>query len=411
MAINRCVSSAFSHIAGGPAATRVLASCSIGKPALAVLALASVTMLFHPNAPAENLSAPAKNSRSAEFEIELPLGLQSEKFSVPADNPMRADKIALGRTLFFDQRLSVDDSISCASCHSPQSGFADGRETARGVGSQTGTRNSPTIINRAFSSAQFLDGRAPSLEEQAKGPIVNPIEMGMPNHEFVVQKLAAIPGYGRWFRRVFGRDVDIEGIAKAIAAFERTIVSGNSRADRFLAGDKDAINESEQRGFALFVGKARCSQCHGGPLFTDEKFHNTGAGWDGNRVDLGRYRVTENVNDIGAFKTPTLREIDLTGPYMHNGAFATLEETIEFYDRGGIANPFLDVEMKRPKRTLEQLLAYYEKDQADREGPLPGSDSRRLNLTHQERTDLGAFLRTLGGSGWQHIGPPASFPQ
>ena len=363
MTINPSVSSVLLHTAGSLAAIRIPASYPTDKRTLAVLAIASVAMLLHTNAPAEDLSAPAERFESREFEIELPLGLRSSEFSVPADNPMSADKIALGRTLFFDKRLSVDDSISCASCHSPQSGFADGRETARGVDSQAGTRNAPTIINRAFSSVQFLDGRAPSLEEQAKGPMVNPIEMGMPNHEIIVQKLTAIPGYERWFRRVFGRDVDIDGVAKAIAAFERTIVSGDSRADRFLAGDKGAINESEQRGFALFVGKARCSQCHGAPLFTDEKYHNTGAGWDESRVDLGRYRVTENVSDIGAFKTPTLREIDLTGPYMHNGAFATLEETIEFYDRGGISNPFLDVELKRPKRTLEQLLAYYEKDQ------------------------------------------------
>jgi cytochrome c peroxidase len=378
---------------------------------LGVPAIASLAVLLHVYALAEDLSSAAAGSNDRKFELDLPLGLPPGEFSVPANNPMGMDKIALGRTLFFDVRLSFDDSVACASCHVPQHAFTDARRTARGIDSQTGPRNTPTIINRAFSSAQFLDGRAPSLEDQVTGPLTNPIEMGMPGPEPVVEKVAAIAGYEAWFRRIFGRGVHIDDIAKAIAAFERTLVSGGSRADRFFAGDQDAINESEKRGFAIFNGKARCSQCHSGPLFTDEKYHNIGIGWDGDQVDLGRYRVTGRSEDIGAFKTPTLREIGLTSPYMHNGAFSTLEETIEFYDNGGISNPFLDIEMKRPTRTLEQLLAHYEKDETERTGPDPGSEPAKLNLTGQERTDLAAFLRTLGGVGWRDIGPPDAFPE
>ncbi len=391
--------------------TRASADRDVSRTKLGVTGFAvSMTILCGVQAPAEELSSGAeKPDRS--FELSLPLGLHSTQFTVPSDNRLDEDKIALGRSLFFDKRVSADDSIACASCHSPEYAFSDGLQTARGIDSQTGTRNAPTIINRIFSSAQFYDGRAPSLEAQAIGPMTNPIEMGMPNHDSVVSKLAEIPGYERWFQRVFGRDVNIDDVAKAIATFERTVVSGASRADRFLSGDLNAINDSEKRGYAIFIGKARCSQCHRQPLFTDEKYHNTGVGWDGSRVDLGRYLVTGKTADIGAFKTPTLREIDLTGPYMHNGAFATLEETIEFYDRGGISNPFLDVEMKRSTRTLEQVLAYYEVGKDDREGPNPGIELAKLNLSKQERVDLAAFLRALNGRGWQDIGPPESFPQ
>ncbi len=234
--------------------------------------------------------------------------------------------------------------------------------------------------------------------------------MGVPSHELLVERVRAIKGYGRWFKRVFGRDVHIDDLAKAIAAFERTVISGNSKIDRFGAGYQESLNNSEKRGFELFKDKARCMQCHNGFNFSDEEYHNIGVDWDATFVDLGRYAVTKNVEDIGAFKTPTLREIARTAPYMHNGAFASLEETVEFYDKGGIANPFLDVEMRRPDRTLEQMLEYYEKKKATGT-PSPESKLLKLNLTKQEKADLVSFLRGLNGEGWQHIRAPTSFPE
>jgi cytochrome c peroxidase len=235
--------------------------------------------------------------------------------------------------------------------------------------------------------------------------------MGMPSLGLLVEKLRAIKGYNTWFKRVFGRDVNIDDLAKALAAFERTVVSGDSNIDKFGAGNQQAINESEKRGLELFKNKARCIQCHNGFNFTDEKYHNIGIDWDSTSVDVGRYIVTKKVEDIGAFKTPTLREIARTAPYMHNGSLATLEEAVEFYNRGGIANPFLDVEMKRSNRTLEQVLQYYEKKKMTETGLAPESELLRLNLTKQESADLVSFLKALNGQGWQHIRAPASFPE
>ena len=344
------------------------------------------------------------------FELELPKGLDKDKFFLSSDNPMSRDKVKLGRTLFFDLRLSSDNTVSCATCHSPQAAFSDNRQVSLGVGLAAGIRNAPTIINRAFSREQFWDGRAPSLEEQLKLPLINPKEMAMPSHELLVKKVGAIRGYKSWFKRVFARDVNIDDLAKAIAAFERTVVSGNTKYDEFKAGAQQALNEAEQRGLELFEGKARCSQCHNGPNFTDEKYHNLGVDWETDIVDLGRYMVTHKEQDIGAFKTPTLREIADTAPYMHNGTVATLEEIVVFYNKGGIANPFLDVEMKRPNRTLEQMLEYYEKKGIEKV-PSPEPELVMLNLSDKEQADLVAFLRVLSGEGWQHIGPPDSFPE
>ena len=315
-----------------------------------------------------------------DFELELPTGLSADEFHVPSDNPMSKDKVDLGRTLFFDVRLSRDNTISCATCHSPQNAFTDNRRVSQGIDSKVGDRNAPTIINRAFSREQNWDGHAGSLEEQSKAPLVNPREMGMPSHQFLVNKIRAIKGYQRWFKRVFGSEVYIDDLAKAIAAFERTVISGNSKIDGFGAGYQQVLNEPEKRGFELFKDKARCIQCHNGFNFTDEKYHNIGVDWDATFVDLGRYAVTRNVEDIGAFKTPTLREIARTAPYMHNGAFATLEDTVEFYDKGGIANPFLDVEMRRPDRTLEQMLEFYEKKEKATSPASPESKLLKLNL-------------------------------
>ena len=359
---------------------------------------------------AESFPPTAQTMKFEDFELELPRGLDREDFYLPPDNPMSKDKVALGRTLFFDPRLSSDNTVSCATCHSPQAAFSDNRQVSLGVGLQAGDRNSPTIINRAFSREQFWDGRASSLEEQLKLPLINSKEMAMPSHELLVKKVAGIKGYKSWFKRVFAREVNIDDLARAIAAFERTVVSGNARYDEFKAGDQQALNEAEQRGLELFEGKARCSQCHNGPNFTDEKYHNLGVDWDTVRVDLGRYKVTGNEQDIGAFKTPTLREIADTAPYMHNGTFETLEETVTLYNTGGIANPFLDVEMRRPNRTLEQLLEYYEKRKSEGK-PSPETELVKLDLTRQEQADLVAFLKALSGQGWQHITPPDSFPE
>jgi len=359
---------------------------------------------------AESFPPTAQTMKFEDFELELPKGLDRADFYLPPDNPMSKDKVALGRTLFFDPRLSSDNTVSCATCHFPQAAFADKRQVSLGVGLQAGDRNAPTIINRAFSREQFWDGRAGSLEEQLKLPLINPTEMAMPSHELLVKKVADIKGYKSWFKRVFAREVNIDDLAKAIAAFERTVVSGNARYDEFKAGDQQALNEAEKRGLELFEGKARCSQCHNGPNFTDERYHNLGVDWDNVRVDLGRYNFTGKEQDIGAFKTPTLREIANTAPYMHSGTFETLEETVTLYNSGGIANPFLDVEMRRPNRTLEQMLEYYEKGKTERE-PSPESELVRLDLTKQEQADLVAFLRTLSGQGWQHITPPDFFPE
>lgn len=344
-----------------------------------------------------------------EYQLQLPLGLAAKSFKLATDNPLTGDKVELGRLLFFDQRLSMDGTISCATCHLPQLAFTDGRPLSQGVGGLTGLRNAPTLINRAFTNKQFWDGSAVSLEEQVKGPLINPTEMGMASHADVVNRVADISGYRKWFKRVFRSAVSIDNLARAIAAFERTLLSGNSKYDIFSAGDQQALNASQQRGLALFEDKARCNQCHSGFNFTDEEYHNIGVGWDKRRIDLGRYGVTALQQDIGAFKTPTLREITRTAPYMHDGSMKGLDEVIEFYDQGGIANPFLDSEMRRLKLTMEQILDLYDKKETT------GTPSKqplvRLELTEQEKADLLAFLGTLNGEGWQHIKPPEQFPR
>jgi cytochrome c peroxidase len=241
--------------------------------------------------------------------------------------------------------------------------------------------------------------------------MINPAEMGMPSLDYVVNTIQGISGYRSWFKDVFGHDVNIEDVAKAIACFERTLVSGDSPFDRFVSGDENALDESAKRGLKLFEGKARCDQCHSRPFFTDEKYHNIGIDWDTDNVDLGRYRVTGRADDIGAFKTPTLREIAFTGPYMHDGSLATLEDTIDFYDKGGNSNPFLDIEMRRPTRSLDEVLAFYENRQSTGNEDTPEIELEKLNLTSQERADLVSFLNSLSGRGWQLVKPPDHFPE
>ncbi len=274
--------------------------------------------------------------------LKVPFGLKP--VPVPADNPLTLEKVELGKQLYFDPRLSCDETVSCASCHDPKKGWSNGTPFATGVRSQVGGRSSPTIINAAYSELQFWDGRALRLEGQALGPIQNPIEM---DHklEDCVSKLNKIPGYKEQFQKVFGTDVTPENIAKAIASFERTVLSGNAPYDHYKAGKKDALSPAAERGMKLFFGKAHCSACHTGPNFSDDSFHNIGVGMKAEKPDLGRFEVTKVLGDKGAFKTPTLREVARHAPYMHDGSMKTLEEVIEHYDRGGIPNAQLDEEV------------------------------------------------------------------
>lgn len=285
----------------------------------------------------------------------------------PPTNLNYSAKISLGKQLYFDGRLSQNNAISCAFCHNPVAGFADPNQTSVGVGGKRGGRQAPTVYNTAFNPFQFWDGRAGSLEEQAIGPIHNPIEMAE-THENVVVKLGKIKGYREQFQSALGTGVNIQGIAEAIAAYERTIISTNSAFDKFVLGDPKAMGEDAQRGRAVFKGKGRCILCHNDSNFTDNQFHNLGVPQVGPmEEDLGRYNVTLRESDKGAFKTPTLRSITESAPYMHDGAFKTLEEVIDFFDNGGNANPQLSPLMKP------------------------------LGLTPQEKTDLIAFMKALTG--------------
>ncbi len=272
----------------------------------------------------------------------------------PADNPLTAEKVALGAQLYFDPRLSADNTVSCASCHDPAKGWSNGEAVATGVGGLKGGRSAPTILNTTYQSFQFWDGRAGTLEEQALGPIQNPIEMNLTLPE-AVAKLNAIPGYKSQFKKVFGTEVTKEGIAKAIAAFERTVLSGDAPYDRFTAGDAKALSPAAERGRKLFFGAARCSSCHSGPNFTDNAFHNIGVGMAQEKPDVGRFEHSKIEGDTGSFKTPGLREIAKTAPYMHDGHLKTLEEVVEYYNKGGTPNGYLDEEIFELKLSKEQI--------------------------------------------------------
>lgn len=286
---------------------------------------------------------------AAEFEVgKIPAGLKP--VPVPTENPLTAAKIELGKQLYFDKRLSRDNTVACASCHDPKLGWSNGTAFATGVRGQVGGRSAPTIINAAYADLQFWDGRAHRLEGQALGPIQNPIEMDLTLDE-AVARLNKIAGYREQFQKVFGTDVTTDGMAKAIASFERTVLSGNAPYDRFKAGDKTALSESAQKGMKVFFGKGHCSACHVGANFSDQAFHNLGVGFDKEKPDLGRAEVTKVEGDKGAFKTPTLREIARTAPYMHDGRFKTLEEVVDYYDKGCHQNPQLDEEIFELKLT------------------------------------------------------------
>lgn len=348
-----------------------------------------------PNAPAPDYlyQVPDRSKIQDEpLKVEVPKGLNElvTGANVPASNPLTKGKYELGRQLYFDPRLSVDGTVSCATCHNPDKGWTDNLPVSFGFQGKVGGRSAPTVINTVYGQLMFWDGRAPSLEAQSQGPILNPVEMACEAYEGVIHDLRKVPGYQEQFKKVFGTDVTLDGIAKAIATFERVAaLSGNSRYDRYVFGELDVLNESEKRGMVLFGlslrgddeteinverQKAKCTLCHVGANFTDEKFHNLGAGWEastGTFKDLGRWAEVpigaKNDADIGAFKTPTLRDIARTGPYMHDGSEKTLEDVVEFYDKGGNANPFLDRDMKP------------------------------LKLTAQEKADVVAFMKALTG--------------
>lgn len=295
-----------------------------------------------------------------QYRPRIPLGLEQLAIHIPADNPLTPEKVSLGKQLYFDTRLSADNTVACASCHNPRFGFTDGEPVSTGMKGQTGGRSAPTTINRIFSTVQFWDGRAATLEEQAKGPMENPIEMGM-THELIVERIQAVPGYRTQFRAVFGTsEITIDQIAGSIAAYERTLISGNSPVDRFNAGQRDALTPEAQLGMALFYGKARCATCHSGANFTDESFHNLGVGADDREPDLGRYTVSGREEDRGAFKTPTLRDVALSAPYFHDGSAATLYDVVEHYDRGGTPNPSLSPLMTPLGLTEEEKWALVE---------------------------------------------------
>lgn len=300
-----------------------------------------------------------------------PLGLPP--VPIPVNNPQTAAKIALGDRLFHDARFSADGKVSCSTCHSQAKAFTDNLPVSKGFNGLTGTRNAPTVINAAYMKTLFWDGREPDLEGQSKQPPINPVEGGLPDYKPLLAVIRKDRGYVKAFKGVFGVDagaISMDHVAMAIASFERTIVAGNSPFDRYYyAGDKKAMTPAQIRGLAIFTGKGRCVSCHTieqtQALFTDNRFHNIGIGFKrihgkeariaeqfvqakrkGADVDvtvltkqsmseLGRFAVTENITQVGAFKTPTLRNVDRTEPYMHDGSLATLEEVVDFYNNGG----------------------------------------------------------------------------
>jgi cytochrome c peroxidase len=320
--------------------------------------------------------------------IKAPLGLPP--VPIPSDNPPTEETIALGRRLYYDPGLSVDGTVSCATCHAPNLGFGDGKALSNGVDGKLGSRSAPTVINAAYNTLQFWDGRSASLEKQAEGPMANPVEMGH-TLEGVVKFAQSDPTYRKLFAKAWGTEqITIDLVTKSIASFERTVVIGDSPFDRFYyGGDKKALSLAEQRGLKLFLNpkKGNCSVCHvvgkKYALFTDNKFHNIGVGTDtsGNFADVGLYAQSKNTADMGAFKTPTLRNIAETAPYMHDGSQATLKDVVDHYVGGGTSNPHLDKEI--------HALDF---------------------LTFNERADLKAFLESLTGTLPANVDLPADLP-
>lgn len=347
-----------------------------------------------------------------------PLGLPP--VSIPEDNPQTPEKITLGERLFNDVRFSSTGTVSCATCHAAATAFTDAVPVAIGINDLAGTRNSPTIVNAAYNKTQFWDGRSPSLEDQALHPFVNPVEMGMPDHDALLEIVRGDRQYVRMFRTVFGvraEEIRIEHLTQAIASFERTQVAGDSPFDRwYFGGEEEAISAAAQRGFEVFLADGRCVSCHmieqDHALFTDHKFHNIGVGvnammdrveplakaflvalqegvdvdvavlTDADTSHLGRFAVTGDLSEIGAFKTPTLRNIAMTAPYMHDGSIATLREVVEHYNNGGVLPAGAPV------------------------NPYLSGGIRPLNLTEQQIDDLVAFMETLTSPQFEELVEP-----
>lgn len=299
----------------------------------------------------------------------------------PQDNPYSLARAELGKILFFDGRLSSNAMVSCASCHEPDHAFAGSIPFSKGVTGKPGVRHVPTLVNRAWGKSQFWDGRAPTLESQVIVPVTDPNEMGM-TADAVVERIRGIRGYAPLFAAAFDDStISFERIEKAIATFERTIVSGNSAYDRYLAGDKSALTKQQKDGLDFFNKKGECAECHSGPNFTDEKFANIGIGMDQTPPDPGREAITLKRVDWGKFKVPTLRDLTRRAPYMHDGSIKTLGAVLDVYAKGGLPNPHLDT----------RLTPFY--------------------MDEQTRQGLLAFLDSLNGEGWQKITPPTEFPK
>ncbi len=296
-------------------------------------------------------SSEAEKKKKLEYLTEPP---------IPKDNPLTKEKIELGKKLFFDRRLSGDGTTSCASCHDPEKAFTDSSEISLSYPTTRNFRNAPTLINIAYARYLFWDGRAKTLEQQAEFPIMSPFEMNQ-NLDFLEEEIRIVPEYSEAFKKIFGQEINIKLIAKALAAFERTLISKNAPIDRYLKGDKNALTDEAKKGLEIFTGKGKCIQCHHGSYLSDQKFHalmvpenpkyveedkfivtrryiakiNHYPDYMNVKEDLGRYFKTKKKEDYKAFKTPTLREIAKTAPYMHNGIFKTLDEVIDFFDKGG----------------------------------------------------------------------------
>lgn len=312
-------------------------------------------------------------ANAAEFKLKLPLGLQEQAAYIPDGNPITKEKVELGKMLFWDKRWSRNGTLACVSCHEPAHGWADPRQFSVRFDGNFTTRHSPTLVNRLFSDVQQWARTRTSLEDQA-------MKASDQSPDLLVKNLGAIPEYQERHRKVFGTDLNPEGVAKAISAYERMILSGNSPFDRFQAGDKRALSAAAQRGWALFKGKANCQPCHAGFNLTDEGYHNLGVGMDRENTDWGLFATTKTESDRGRFKTPTLRDVAPRPPYMHDGSIKTLEEVIAFYNRGGLQNPWLSETIKP------------------------------LNLTAAEQKDLLEFLKSLTGVVDPEIATPPRLP-
>ncbi|GAA4888615.1 cytochrome c peroxidase [Flaviramulus aquimarinus] len=302
------------------------------------------------------------------------------EITFPKDNTYSKEKVALGKTLFFDPRLSVSGQIACASCHNPELAWTDNTTRSFGHDRQTGGRNSMTILNSGYAHTLFWDGRASSLEDQARFPIGDPLEMNE-QLNIAVDKISEIEGYKPLFEGAFGNDsVSLKRIQYAIATFERTIKSPKSKFDKFISGKSDKFTDEEVLGLHLFRTKAQCINCHNTPYFSDNKFHNDGQTLFGTKnEDFGRYNVTKNIDDIGKFRTPTIREVSRTGPWMHNGHFPSLLDIVEFYNLG---NPAV-IQKKYLGTARDSLI------------PKPSPFSRKLHLDKTELNALIAFMETL----------------